>query len=133
MTRVAVACALAALLSGCASGHSDWFRIYEARAAVDALREGPAASSAPGEVERVRALLDQAESALVDGRRDDVAQIAELALLRARIVSVGAAAEAGENDVADAEVALAGASRDTEVATEQLRQAKSELERLSER
>ena len=98
MKRVALAFATVCLLAGCSRGHSDWFRIYEARAAVDALRQDPAAQSAPGDVERVSALLDQAETALAEGRGDEVAQVAELALLRAHIARMGAALERIEED-----------------------------------
>lgn len=133
MRRVAIAFALTCVLSGCSRGHSDWFRIYEARAAVETLREGPAAQTTPADVERVVALLDQAEAALAAGDGDEVAQIAELTLLRARIAGVGAAAGIAEADVVEAEAALEAATRAVDVATRSLRDAKADLEALNER
>jgi hypothetical protein len=133
MKRVTVALAMACLLCGCARGHSDWFRIYEARAAVDALQQDSAAGIEPGEVERVSALLDRAETALAEGRGDEVAQIAELALLRAHIARVGAAAGRAEEDASEAETALSAATQSADDEQRRLRDAKADLEALNER
>ena len=133
MKRVALAFAMSCLLCGCSRGHSDWFRIYEARSAVDALRQDSGDAIAQADVERVSALLDQAETALAEGRGDEVAQIAELALLRARIARVGAAAESAEEDATEAEAALTAAAQSADAEQRRLREAKADLEALNER
>ena len=133
MKRVALAFAMSCLLCGGLRGHSDWFRIYEARSAVDALRQDSGDAIAQADVERVSALLDQAETALAEGRGDEVAQIAELALLRAHIARVGAAAGRAEEDASQAEAALSAATQSADDEQRRLRDAKADLEALNER
>ena len=128
MKLAALMVAVASLTAGCASDRSDWFRIYEARSAVGALNASAAAAHAPGDVARVQAELERAEQALADGRGDDVAQMAQVALLRARIVRAGAS----QAHIADAEAGLAEAQADVATGSQALQAAKSDLEALNE-
>jgi hypothetical protein len=132
LAALAVAVAVVSLTAGCASDRSDWFRIHHARAAVGALSQTEAATRAPGDVARVEAELGRAERALEDGRGADVAQIAQLALLRARIVRLGASEALVKEDIADAESSLAAAKADVEASAQELQAAKSDLEALNE-
>ena len=133
MKLAAFAFAVALLTAGCASDRSDWFRIYEARATVDALSQSPAAAGAAADVARVQAELERAEAALADGRGADVAQIAQLTLLRARIVRVGSLEALTEQDLAEAEAALTAAKADANARKLELDAAKSDLEALNEK
>ena len=132
MKLAALMVAVASLTAGCASDRSDWFRIYEARSAVGALNASVAAAHAPGDVARVQAELERAEQALADGRGDDVAQMAQVALLRARIVRAGASQALIDEDIADAEAGLAEAQADVATGSQALQAAKSDLEALNE-
>ncbi len=131
MKLATLAVAVTSLTAGCASDQSDWYRIHEARSVVTTLTQSETAARAPGDVARVQAELDRAERALADGRRADVAQIAQLVLLRASIVRVGASETLLSQDIPEAEVSLATAKADLATRRAELQAAKSDLEALN--
>ena len=132
MKLAMLAIAVTPFTVGCASDQSDWFRIHEARSAVTALSQSQAATRAPGDVARVEAELERAERALEEGRGDDVAQIAQIVLLRAHIVGAGAAEAATDEDIADAQAALGVAQADLDAKKLKLQAAKADLDALDE-
>ncbi|MDA1191772.1 MAG: hypothetical protein O3A46_08840, partial [Candidatus Poribacteria bacterium] len=70
------------LAVGCASGRADWYRIYDARAELDALRASAYVESVYAETQAATDLMQKAEAALEDDHLADVEQLSELVLLR---------------------------------------------------
>jgi hypothetical protein len=119
-------------LVGCASSGADWFRIYDARAEVESLRSSTYAETVQAEVAEARELLAQAEQALKTDRLAEVAELAELVLLKVQYARARARTILSQQEAEQAEALLDTVSAETEAQRERLRQAEQELGTLPE-
>jgi outer membrane protein OmpA-like peptidoglycan-associated protein len=134
--KVIVVAALTALVAACASAPKRSEDVEQARAEVQTLSQDPLAQQAAArDLEAARSTLQQAETALRQGKPEDAAHLAYMARRHAEAGEARVAEAHARQDVASAEeernrVVLQARTREAQQAKEQLQNTQQQLQQM---